>query len=308
MRRGAYVAMLLVAAALVGCKGEQNSARAAESGDELEQELSQDEQDLIARRDALLSARESIRERRETLSEKRAAIASQGGDTTEVDNELSTLRDHDSMLNDTVSTLEEIADKQRALIGAADKPGANVAAREAALAAREKALASREERLAGRERVLADREDELATKWKDTCAAGGPTIIQTVDAKGSSYGKRDVESLLKRTAREMSQKGILISDLPANAKGLRAEAESRMKKADYGGARFAADQLYQIVRATKVNKGFVSNKWARLDRVMKGKRLSEDQESLLSSAAANIADGKFSSANQKLNRLFASVN
>ena len=45
---------------------------------------------------------------------------------------------------------------------------------------------------------------------------------------------------------------------------------------------------------------------ARLNRLMKGKRLTPDQEQLLTEAAAAIADGKFAGANKMLNKLYAS--
>jgi hypothetical protein len=77
-----------------------------------------------------------------------------------------------------------------------------------------------------------------------------------------------------------------------------------MAKGDYGSARFAADQLYQTVKGIKIDKPFVSAKWARLNRAMKGKRLTAEQEQLLTEAASSIADGKFATANKKLNKLW----
>ena len=70
-------------------------------------------------------------------------------------------------------------------------------------------------------------------------AAPPTTIIQTVDAKGSQYTKKDVEPLLSKARSEMAKKGLLRSDLPPAAQGLEKEATDAMKKLIQSKARVA---------------------------------------------------------------------
>jgi hypothetical protein len=310
MRCGAVMLACLLAGPVAGCKGNEKQAEAAVAAGEVDPELSNQEQELLARRDALLAARRDIRDKRSALDEERAQVAATGGDTSEIDKRATALYDEERKLetesDQVLDKVDELLEQQRASLAAAGERG-NLSAREGSMAARERVLANREARLAERESALSRREEQLATKWKESCAVGTPTtIVQTVDVKGSKYTKSDVEPLLNNARKEMSSKGILSSDLPDHASGLERDATAAMAKGDYGSARFAATQLYQTVKGIKIDKNFVSAKWARLNRAMKGKRLSSEQEQLLTEAASSIADGKFAAANKKLNRLYAS--
>jgi hypothetical protein len=313
--RGCLIALGL-ACASTSCRGKSDAPQvegAAEAAVTDEAALTDEEKDLLARRDALLNARRELHSKRAELQERRAQLAASGEDVSEVEARFTELSADERELAqkeaELDATFDELIGKRfRSALEGAGSSTAAMAAREAALAAREKALARREERLAIREREFSDRESALAGKWKESCATAPPTtIVQTVDVKGSKYTKKDVEPLLRNARREMSKKGILQSDLPAQAKDLEKEATQAMAEGDYGRARFTAAQLAGTVRAIRIDKGFVSEKWARLNRAMKGKRLTPDQEQLLSTAAASIADGKFANANRQLNKLFASA-
>jgi len=294
---GARIFASWLALASLSCKGdEEGSAKVAIAGQE---KISAQEDDLLKRRDALLATRLDLRSKRAELAEKRKAIKAQGGDTSSIVEEAQNLN----------SKLDAILSERRAMVSALSSGGGvDVAGREAGVAAREKDLARREQRVAEREAALSSREETLATKWKESCAAGGTTtIVQTLDVKGSKYTKKDVEPLLDKAHSEMHQKGILKSDLPDPVRELDSSAAEAMAKGDYAQARFAASQLLATVRTMKIDKPFIAAKIGRLNATMKGKSLSPQVEQLFRQATEEVADGKFASANKKLNSIYSKI-
>jgi hypothetical protein len=305
---------VLLAVCAISCKGDEDSADTgtAVAGQE---KIAAAEDDLLKRRDALLNTRLELRSKRAELAEKRQAIRAEGGDTSGIDEETQALIDQE---NDLVSQEKELNQKldsllteRRAMISAlaAGGGGGDVTGREAAVAAREKDLARREQRVAERESSVSTREEGLASKWKDSCGAGGTTtIVQTVDVKGSKYTKKDVDPLLDKAHSEMRKKGIINSDLPEPVRDLGSSATSAMEKGDYAQARFAASQLLATVRAMKIDKPFIVGKIGRLNSQMKGKSLSPQVTQLFREASADVADGRFASANKKLNSIYSKIN
>lgn len=312
----------LCGALAAGCKddkkgssepSEEVSEALADSG-----EIAKEEDDLLARRDALLKSRRRIREAREDLERKRAEVIAVGGDTSELDKQATELDSEEAELGETEDELnqklDEIIAQRRgmmaALAAAGGGEGVQVAGREASVATREKTLASREARVAAREEAIAEREKAFAKREQEMCSGVSaiPTVV-TVDSKGSEYKKSDVDPLLRRARKAMSKKGILQSDLPAEAQGLESTATKAMKKADYGKARFAAAQLVATVNAVRIDKAFIAAKISRLSRRMKGKSLSSEKEAqvtkLFQEAQSAYGDGKFSSANRKLNKIYS---
>jgi hypothetical protein len=312
----------LCGALTVGCKGDKKQS--SEASEDVSQaladsgEIEKEEDDLLARRDALLKSRKRIREAREDLETKRAEVVAAGGDTSDLDKQATELDSEEAELGQTEDELnqklDEIISQRRgmmaALAAAGGGEGVQVAGREASVASREKSLASRETRVAAREEAIASREKSFAQREQEMCSgvSAVPTIV-SVDSKGSEYKKKDVDPLLRRARKSMSKKGILHSDLPAEAQGLEKTATKAMKKADYGKARFAAAQLVATVNAMQINKAFIAAKISRLSRRMKGKSLSSDKEAkvtkLFQEAQAAYGDGKFSSANRKLNKIYS---
>ena len=136
--------------------------------------------------------------------------------------------------------------------------------------------------------------------------------MQQVDgSKGSKYTKRDVEPVLQKARRKMNDKGMLPTDLPSPAQALEQEAVAAMKDGDYGKAKFAADQLYATVDSMKIDKAFISAKIGRLNAAMKGKSLDGDckkeADALFRGATSDYGDGRFPSANGKLNKIYALI-
>lgn len=320
--RGAvFIAICAACAVGSGCKGEAGEAAASSAVAEDSKKVAAEEEDLLARRDSLFSSRKELRAKRKELDAEHQRIIAAGGDTTEVIKKKEELAVEEAGLSEKETELnaklDELLAQRRAITQALVSSGsdktARIAAREAGMSERERALALREERVSRREASLADRERELARFKIEKCggSATPTTIIQTVDAKGSKYTKRDVEPVLKRARREMSKKGILRSDLPAAAQGLEKEATGAMGEGDYGRARFAAAQLLATVRSTKINRGFVSAKIGRLSSAMKGKTLGSSKQKqvdkLFREATANYGDGRFGSANRRLNKIYAMI-
>jgi hypothetical protein len=307
---------VLLCAGLSACNGDdKEGAGGAGIDPALSEELAASEDDLLGRRDALFNMRQGISDKRAALDRQRAEVQAAGGDTTEIDKEAQALiaeeasvRTQESELNQTTRELfTQLRELQGASAGGGG-PEAKLTMRESGMAGRERQLARRESELGSREAALAKREEGLASKWKDSCAGALPTtIIRTVDTKGSSYTKKDVEPLLTKARRVMSKKGLLKSDLPDQAKGLEKEANQGMKDGDYGRARLAASQLLGTVNAIKINKGFIAAKIARLNQRIGGKSLSSKSESLFREATSSYGDAKFSSANGKLNKIYSSL-
>jgi hypothetical protein len=278
------------------------------------EKLQEEEGDVLARRDELVRAREQVSVDRAALEAKKQKLVAAGGDLRAVDDEEKALRQREDKI---VADERDLAKKIDGLIsgyqevstGAAS--GKDVAAREAQVAIREKDFARRERTLADRESVLAERERDLAKREKETCGVATVVTAPAPPPPGSKYSRRDVEPLLTAARRKMSEKGLLESDLPAPAKNLEREATSAMSTGDYGRARFAADQLVATVDSLKVDKAFIVAKINRLNGAMRSAKLAPDAkkevDDLFRDATADYGDGKFGSANGKLNRIYSMV-
>lgn len=307
---------LLAFATLLGCKGGEDKAspKVAVNAEKSEEIKAADDA-LLGKRDALFNMRRDLQDKRVALAAERAQIQKSGGDTSEVDDKARALLEEEGKLADQERQLnqrmQEILRQRREImtdLSASGGGGDDVTRREAGIAKRERELARRENDIATREAAVSKREEGLASKWKDSCVVGtSETIVKTVDIKGSSYTKKDVEPLLRRARRAMSKKGLLASDLPEQARGLEKEANNGMKDGDYGRARLAASQLVSTVRAIKIDKGFIAAKIQRLSRRMKGKSLRKQTEGLFREATSLYGDAKFARANGKLNKIYSSL-
>lgn len=307
-------AVVLLTGLATGCKdkdkksGGQVVATAAASNDEA----------LIARRDALLKSRQSLKDQEAALVAERAKVIEAGGDTAEIDKKVEELRTQEATLSSQESDiLEQLMEERKTLLAAAQggtDAAAQVAVREQGIAGREKSVAAREDRVAQREAEIAAREKALGIREKETCGAGAvpTTIIQTVDAKGSKYDKRDVEPLLKKARGVMGDRGILASDLPGNVRELEKEATEAMGDADYGRAYLAANQLFKTVSVLPIDRNFIQAKSARISAAAKGKTLDggtqKQVDDLFADATSKFVDGDYKGANKKLNAIWSAIN
>ncbi len=302
-----WLAGLLLPVALLGCDGDKPSA-STQAGSAAPA-LAQD-QELLAQRDGLQRERRRIGVRRSELAVQRG----QGGDVAAVqreDTELATqeaelLKQENAELEKHITRMETFM--RTAATGGAGPEG-DVSRREAGVASRERDLSVREQRIGERESTLAAREEQLATKWKEGCAAGVTTVVREVEAvpRGAKYDRGAVESALARARGRMGAQAILVSDLPEHAQGLEGEAVAALGDGEFGKAKLIADQLAALVEGLKVDRTFVSGKIGRLNRVMKGKTLSPESHDLFRGATEDYGDGKFATANQKLNQILSSL-
>jgi hypothetical protein len=301
-----------------GAKQQKPDQSAVDNITATTEDLKKEEDDVLSRRDELSRARKQITSDRAALDEKRKQVVAAGGDTSAVDKEAAEIADREQKLSEQESTLDTKIDalmaKYQSMAAPAPSGTDDATRREAGMAIRERDVATREARLAEREKDVSAREKALADWDREKCPGTTTTIVQqasipavTPPPAGSRYTKKDVEPILQHARRKMAEKGLLEVDLPAQAAELEKESTAAMADGDYGKAKFAADQLFATVDAIKVDKTFVSQKIGRLNAAMKGKQLTPEQQQLFQSATADIGDGKFASANAKLNKIYSTI-
>ena len=305
LMRVLFVSLLLVA----GCRDPQASGAPARTEDRARiEKLQEEEGQVLARRDQLHRERVEVDSERAALEERRK----QGGDAKQLEAEATALAAREAKLVAEEAKLgRELDDLLRTYqVAAAGASGKDVAGREAQVAVRERDFARREASLAEREAQLAAREREQARRERETC---GPqaAVAPAAAAAPTRYSRKDVEPLLVGARRKMGEKGLLPSDLPAPAKNLERDAAEAMSAGDFARARFAADQLVATVETMPIDKAFIVAKISRLNTTVKQARVSDDArkqiDELFRDATADYGDGKFASANGKLNRIYALV-
>lgn len=289
--------------------------------------LQKNESELLGRRGSLQRERGIISDARKELLDRRVQLGHDAVGQAAIDEEEKKLSAKETALTGEESAVNQKLDEllraradlvQKATQAAAQGGGAadpleRAAHREQGVAERERAFARRESDMAEREKSLADRESKQARREKETCGtvtvAAAPTKIEI--QKGLKYSSRDVEPVYKKALKIMQERGILTADLPPGSGKLVEETREAMKSADFVRAKYAADQLLSTVEEIKIDRNFISVKMARLAAAMRGKKLEGEArksvEGLFQDATANYGDGRFSDANQKINKLFAQL-
>lgn len=283
--------------------------------------LKRDESSLFTARGALQRERKQIVDERQELAEKRKAVqpSDRAAAAALADQEVALMKKE----NDLVQKESELSKKldvlltqraqlvQKATLQVAAAPGATsderAAGREQSVAGREKDLARREAELAAREQAMALRERDLAKREKETCGVAPTTTTTTPKQeapRGLKYTQHDVEPVYEKALRSMQHLGLLASDLPGRGR-LVDETRAAMQAGDYVRAKYAADQLLDEVQGTQIDRAFVQGKMARVSDAMKGKPVEGEAHKLMQEAITAYSDGKFSLANQKINRLFS---
>jgi hypothetical protein len=284
-----------------------------------EKSLEDNEEDLLSQRGSLQRERKKLTDERTALAEKRktasgserAALDSQEQQLAEKESDLVGKEgDLNHKLEELLRQRAEMVQRATAAAAAGTDPGAQVARRESTVALREKDFARREAEIARRESEIALRERELGKREREGCPQTAPaTIIKTEIPKGLKYGRHEVEPVYRKALKVMQDKGILASDLPPGTARLVDDARSAMESGDYVRAKYAADQLLDVVNELHVDRSFIGAKMSRLASAMRGKSLQGDRrkevDSLFQEATAAYGDGKFSQANTKINRIFA---
>jgi hypothetical protein len=287
-----------------------------------EQALQKNEGELMGQRGALQKERKKLADERAEIVDRRQKLGHDSAGQAALDEEEKKLLAKEDDLEGQESQVNQKLDEllkmrgelvQKATSVVATAPGADplerAARREQGVAAREKEVAKREADVADREKTLAERERNQAKREKETCGAVAMVPQKIELPKGLHYSQHDVEPIYKKALKVMDEKGILPPDLPPGSSHLVEDTRESMKKGDYVRAKYDADQLLATVEEIKIDRAFISAKMARLANAMHGKKLEGDKrkdvEGLFQEATANYGDGKFTQANQRINRLFA---
>ena len=267
------------------------------------------QQELVARRDALLAQKEKLQGEATKLTEEIKKIEATGGDTTELakkkaEVETQIVQQEDN-LNSTSSELTAISSKLDAAGG--------VAAREGKLADREKTLATRERELAQREREFQGAQVEAARQWKDSCSTGGGTttiIQQAAPPKSGTYSRKEVDGLMGKAKGSMSKRGLINSDLGAQA-SLEGEITKALSESDWTRGYILASQLVQSIDAIKVDRNFIKAKYERLNSRVSAAKVDEGTQAQLDQGMKEImqkwGDGDFVAANKRINGLYGAL-
>ena len=266
-----------------------------------------------------------LREREESLRAEKAKIETQidnltrglkaGADAEQrrrLEDQLKTSRDLESQMTARQTALQaqkgEVAAKKVALQTDTD-PGraerAVLATRESGAAAREAKVSERESLLAARERDLAAREKTLAQREASLPAGGGSSQPLARDVPKANA----IDAKHRKVLADLQARGILMTDLPAEAQPLNAEIFAARRQGDFARASDLVGELTRVVGRLQVNQRFVEQKMNRLQAVRGGTRVSEVQraevEKLLRDVTAAYSDGHYEQANKELNRIAA---
>ena len=110
----------------------------------------------------------------------------------------------------------------------------------------------------------------------------------------------------------MRSKGIRLSDLPSGFGKLIRNIRGYIKKKEYARAKIGADQLRATLRGIKINRGFVGAKMGRLAAYIRRKKLSAKKREKVNKLFVQVTtaynDGRFSSANRKINKIYGVIN
>lgn len=298
---GILLWLCLVLGGLAGCKNKGDAEAAPPDPAAVKAQ-----QELVARRDALLATKEKLQGEASKLSEQITQVKSTGGDTSELEKKQKEIVTQIEMQEDNLSSTSSELTAINSKIDAAG----GVAAREGKLADREKTLAARERELAQREREFQSAQVEAAKQWKDSCSMGGgsTTIVQQVAApKSGNYSRKEVDGLMAKAKGAMSKKGLIGSDLGAQA-SLEGEITKALSESDWTRGYILASQLVQTIDAIQINRAFIKAKYERLNNRVSGAKVDEATQSQLDQGMKEImqkwGDGDFGAANKRINGMY----
>lgn len=308
------VGILVSVCLVLGSFGCKNKGEATDAPDPAAVKA---QQELVARRDALLAQKEKLQGEATKLSEEIKKVEATGGDTTELakkkaEVETQIVQQEDN-LSSTSSELTAISNKLDAAISNKLDAAGGVAAREGKLADREKTLAARERELAQREREFQTAQVEAAKQWKDTCSVGGGTttvVHQVAPPKSGTYSRKEVDGLVGKAKGAMSKKGLINSDLGAQA-NLEGEITKALSESDWTRGYILASQLVQTIDAIKIDRSFIKAKYERLNSRVRTAKVDEPTQAQLDQGMKEImqkwGDGDFSAANKRINGLYGAL-
>ncbi len=329
---------VVLLAPVSGCKTKKKSQSGPDKNLEALQQsgekLKASASDLLRRRGKLQTNRKQIDAARKALETKRSTLAKDDieGHAKLVKEEIALkkketdLRTAEGQVNDklmgALQRQEQFFARATAALKAKSTSGggdatSNVRGREHGVALREKAVARREKAVALREKALNDQYRKIVDYKAKKCAVS-TTMVTTISAPsmpasggGRNYTKADAKAAYARAMSTMSSKGIRISDLPSGFSKLISNIKKFIRKKEYARAKIGADQLRATLRSIKINRGFVGAKMGRLAAYIRRKKLStakhEKVSKLFVQVTTAFTDGRFSSANGKINRIYGVI-
>ena len=297
MKRAAAVLLLLAAAA---CEDAQSAAP-----DELTIVVQGDRRELEQQEKALREREESLQQDKTKLDGRIADLArslkaaADAEQRRRLEDELRRQKDLEGQIGVQVSAL--VAQKNEV---AARKLAIQPATRESMLLARESRVSEREALLSKQERDLAERLKDVALREKAVAAFERQSPAELRLPKAAA-----VEKQHRKLLAELDARGILVSDLPAEAQPLNAQIYLARRQGDFARASDILADLQSAVARFKVDQKFVEQKMVRLQGARATAKLSDGQrqevEKLLRDVTAAYSDGKYDQANKGLNRIAA---
>jgi len=303
MRTVGLLVSLCLVLGTAGCKSKGGDAEAAPDPAAVKAQ-----QELVARRDALLAQKKKLETEATSLDVKIKEGKAAGQDTTALEKQQADIKkqmeEQDSNLNNTSSELSALSSKLDAAGG--------IAAREAAVAKREAEVAIREKEAFQKMKDVLAAESASAERWKESCNTGGsPMIIQQVaPPKSGNYSRKEVDALVARAKSSMAKKGLMSSDLGAQA-SLEGEVTKALSESDWTRGYILASQLVQTIDAIQINRAFIGTKVQRLQNRVKGANVDEATQGQLTEGLKDVlqkyGDQDFAAANRKINQLWGLI-
>jgi hypothetical protein len=294
----ALVLLLLAAAA---CEDAQSAPP-----DELTIIVQGDRRELEQQEKALHEREESLQQDKSKLEGRIADLArglkaaADAEQRHRLEDELRRQKDLQGQIGVQVSALtaqkNEVAARKLAI-----DPSFN---RDSLLAARETKLAEREALMARGERDLAERLKDVALREKAVAA-----FERQVPPEHRLPKASQVETRHRKLLAELETRGVLVSDLPAEAQPLNSQIYLARRQGDFARASDLLAELVAAVAKLKVDQKFVEQKIGKLQGARGAAKLSEPQrqevEKLLRDVTASYSDGNYDQANKGLNRIAA---
>jgi DNA repair exonuclease SbcCD ATPase subunit len=294
--------------------------------------IMEEERNLRERRQSMAAERERLEQERTEVSKQLASLSKQDKKQRQkLEAEARRLAEKDREVRDRNQSLEaERAkldqDKSKLLERISKltktKGGLSIAQREELIGRREKELARREAELAEREKNVSLREAQTAKNLAELgetlqqVRSGGLARTVAVNAPsqssraGSGVSRGAVQRSQRQVRSNMGAKGILLEDLPPQARELSRAADAAYKSRDYTSSHEALTQLAKVIAGIVVNEGFVKAKMSRINRAYDDKaqkKLSAKKQqrvqALLAEVSESYSDGRFDRANRKINQI-----
>lgn len=333
-RSAAFALAAFVLIAVPACDGLEAPTTTGDAVEEFSITVDADRSRILEKEEEIEARQQTVQEEKKSLDRARREIADRLSNLSQADRkqrssleqEEKKLLAEERQLAGRISDFERERsklekEKTRLLeqIAATGKRsgGASVEQREATVAGRERALARREAELAEREKEIGAKEREALALLQQarellTGLDGTSKTIVVNRTVAAGANKRPTASAVRSSERKvrsvMRRKGILKADLSPAARELERAAERAEKGQDYEEAANAYDQLLTAVNSIAVNKEFVQAKFGRINREVGSKKLgakSKQINRLLNDVSGYFTDGRYESANRKINEIYA---